>query len=69
MEGVVYRFGHEFGLQYGLSSAYRWIDREGQQGIGGHVEDVCDASTMKVGRVHSIGRDHLQQQVSGIFEN
>lgn len=28
-----------------LSSTYRWTNKEGQQDIGGNIEDVCDAST------------------------
>ena len=51
MEGVICRFGHRVGLQYHLSSTNRCTDREDQQDIRGHVEDVCDASTTKVGGV------------------
>lgn len=64
LEGVVCRFGHKVDLQYKLSSIDRWTNRESQQDIGGHVEDVCDASTMEVGRVSPTGRFHLQQWVS-----
>ena len=46
-------FGTYF--QYNLSFTDRWTDREGQQDIGGHVEDVCDASTMEVGILSTIG--------------
>ena len=33
----------------------RWIDREGQQDIGGHVEDVCDASVEEMRGVPFFG--------------
>jgi len=69
LEGVVCRFGHKVGLQYNLSNAHRWTSKEGQKDIGGHVEDVCDALAVKVGRVSSIGRVCLQQWVSRIFED
>lgn len=36
-------FADKVGLQYNLSSIGRWTDREGQQDIRGHVEDVCEA--------------------------
>jgi len=52
-----------------LSSTKRWIDKEGQKYIGGYVEDVCDASTSKVGRVSSTDRVCLQQWVLRIFED
>jgi len=55
LEGVICRFEHNVGLQHNLSSADRWIDREGQREIGGNLEGVCDASTMEVGRVPSTG--------------
>ena len=41
-------FGYKFGLKHNLSSAERWKNREGQHDIGGHVEDVYDASTIEV---------------------
>jgi len=40
-------------------STDRWIYKEGQQDIGGHVEDICDLSAVKVGRVSSTSRVHL----------
>ena len=67
LEGVICRFGHRFGLQYDLSSVDRWIDKRDQHDIRGNVQDVCDASTMKVGRVPSIGRVHIKQRVSRIL--
>jgi len=69
LEGVVRRFGHRVGLYHNLSSGDIWTDREGQQDIGGHVEDVCDASTVKVGRVPSNDRVHIQQCLSGVIED
>jgi len=62
-------FGHKFGLQYNLSSADRWTDREGQKDSGGHVEDVCDALAVEVGRVSPLGRVHIQQRLSGVIED
>jgi len=62
-------FEHKVGIQHNLSSADRWTDREGQQDTRGYVEDVGDASTMKVGRVSPFGRVPVQQQLSGIIED
>jgi len=55
LEGFVCRFWNRVGLHYNLSSTDRWADIEGQHDIGGHVEDVYDASTIEVERVYSIG--------------
>ena len=49
LEGNVCRFSYRVGLQYNLSSVDGWEDIEGQQYIGGHVEDVCDASIEDMG--------------------
>jgi len=46
-----------------------WTDRDGQQDIRGHAEDVCDASTMKVGRVSPHGRVFIQQKLSRVIED
>jgi len=54
MERVIYRFGYRVGLQHNLSFIDKWKNKEGQQDIGGYVEDVYDESTMEVGRVPSI---------------
>jgi len=64
LEGDICRFRHKVGLQYILSSTRRWIEREGQHDIGGHVEDVCDASVAEVGRVSPLGGVHIQQWLS-----
>jgi len=69
MERVISRFRYRVGLQHNLSSTDIWTYREGQKDIGGYVEDVCDASTMEVGRVYFTGRVYLQQWVSRIFED
>jgi len=60
LEGVICRIGHRVGLQYNLSSIDRWKNREVKQDIGGHVEDVCNASATEVGRVSSFGRVRIQ---------
>ena len=56
LEGIICSFRYRVGLQHNLSSVDRWTDREGQQDIGGYVEDVCDALVAEVGRVSSTGR-------------
>jgi len=61
LEGVICRFGHQVGLQHILTSADRWTNREGQPDIGGHVKDVCDASTEEVGRVSPFGQVCIQR--------
>ena len=57
------------GLGTELSFADIWIDREGQHDIGEHVEVVCDASTMEVGRVSPLGRVPIQQRLSRVIED
>jgi len=69
LEGVICRFGHRDGLQYILSSTKQWKDREGHQDIGGHVEDVCDASIADVGRASPFGRFRIKQWLSGLIED
>jgi len=60
LEGVICRFRHKVGIYHNLSSADRRKDREGQQDIRGHVEDICDESIKEVGRVPPFGRVHMQ---------
>lgn len=60
-EGFIFQLGHRVGLQYNLSSMDQWINIEGQQDTRGHVEDICDASTVKVGRVSSTNSVHLKK--------
>ena len=69
MEGFFCRFGHRVSLEHNLSSPDRWADKEGQQDIRGHVEDVCDESIVEVGRVSPFSRVRIQQKLSGVTKD
>jgi len=55
MEIIICRTGYRVGLHHNLSSADKWTDREGQHGTGGHVENLCYALTIEVGRISPTG--------------
>jgi hypothetical protein len=47
------------GVQHGLPSSNRWLDRKSEHSTRGHVKDACYASSQVVGRVSTPNRVFL----------
>jgi hypothetical protein len=64
LAAATWSFGHTFEVQFSLSPADRWSDRENQPDSWRYVESLCIARQVGLGQEATICRILLQQQLS-----